>query len=101
MSLADDLAQNPNEPTSYSFMGNSTPPMNTSPTSNGTAGELDGNNNRRMEEKMTDPQHELISYPIPIRNLMAALYLPLNLTQEEADRIKKYVDTLVTEKEKT
>ena len=91
MSLADDLAQNPNEPTSYSFMGNSTPPMNTSPTSNGTAG----------EPEMTDPQHELISYPIPIRNLMAALYLPLNLTQEEADRIKKYVDTLVTEKEKT
>lgn len=43
-----------------------------------------------------------ISYPFPLRpNLVVQLYLPLDLTKEEAERIAVYIKTLALEHDQT
>lgn len=38
----------------------------------------------------------LISYPFPVKgDAVASLYLPVDLTVAEAERLKRYIETLV------
>lgn len=44
----------------------------------------------------TPPKAELISYPFPMSNgTLASLYLPKNISQEDATRLSKFILTLV------